>query len=189
MGQQPQIVAEFMGGHSHVRQDGQHLGVDFPVIRLTGNRRRLFKTHLLGALKKRGIYALAIFQGTKKRSICFAFSEKIVNHAIHALEQDSSLRLLGIPFSRFQVADNLALITAVGREIFIAPQVQQKISVVLENAGVGMKIIRASPDSLVFSVANKDGENAIKQIHDQVILNDSLIAPINQPVLSHQSAI
>ena len=87
------------------------------------------------------------------------------------------------------MTEDIALITAVGRDIYIAPQVLKNISVVLENAGVGMEIIRASPDSLVFSVANKDGENAIKQIHDQVILNDSLITPINQPVLNHQPAI
>ena len=141
------------------------------------------------ALSKRGISPLALFWNTRERSICFAFSEKALDHAIHALEQESSLRLPGSSFSRFQVTDNIALITAVGREIYIAPQVLQKISVVLEKAGVGMRIIRASPDSLVLSVANEDGENAIKHIHDQLILNDPLISPRTQPALKHVSAL
>jgi len=141
------------------------------------------------ALSKQGISPLAIFWGSRERSICCAFSEKSYNHAIHALEQESSLRLLGSSFSRFQVTDNIALITAVGRRIYDAPQVLQKISVVLEKAGVGMKIIRASPDSLIFSVANKDGEHAIKHIHDEVILNDPLISPITQPAPKHLTAI
>ena len=148
-----------------------------------------YRIEISKALSKRGISPLSICWGTRERSICFAFSEKILNHAIHVLEQDSSLRLLGIPFSRFQVTDNIALITAVGREIYIAPQVLQKISVVLEKAGVGMKTIRASPDSLVYSVANKDGEHAIKHIHDEVILYDPMISPLTQPVLKHLSAI
>jgi aspartokinase len=138
------------------------------------------------ALSNRGISPLAIFLDRRERTISFAFSEKILNLV---LEQDSSLRLRGIPISRFQVTDNIALITAVGREIYIAPQVLQKISVVLEKAGVGMRIIRASPDSLVFSVANEDGENAIKHIHDQLILNDPLISPRTQPALKHVSAL
>ncbi|MFC1922913.1 aspartate kinase [Chloroflexota bacterium] len=147
------------------------------------------RNEIIESFSKLDINPLAVFRDTHERSINFVFSEKSLNHAIHVLEQDSSLRLLGIPFSRFQVTDNIALITAVGREIYIAPQVLQKISVVLEKAGVGMKIIRASPDSLVFSVANKDGEHAIKHIHDKVILNDPVISPITHPVLKHLSAI
>ena len=151
---------------------------------LTTNRNEIIE-----AYTKLDIIPLAVFRNTRERSICFAFSEKILNLAIHVLEQDSSLRLLGRSFSRFQVTDNIALITAVGREIYFAPQVLQKISVVLEKIGVGMKIIRASPDSLVFSVANQDGEHAIKQIHDEVILHDPMVSPLTQPVLKHLSAI
>jgi aspartate kinase len=148
-----------------------------------------YRIEISEAFTNWGFSPLAVFWDTRERSIHFAFSEKTLNLAALAFDQDSPLRLHRRSYSRIQVTDNLVLITAVGREIYFAPQVLQKISVVLEKAGVGMNIIRTSPDSLVFSVANKDGEHAIKQIHDEVILHDPMVSPLTQPVLKHLSAI
>jgi aspartate kinase len=148
------------------------------------------KIQMLAALTKRGISPLALFWSTRERSICIAFSEKIFNLAVQAFEEDSSLRLLGITFSQLQVTEDMALITLVGREIFLIPHVLSIVSSTLEKAGVDINLIGngTSPDSLVFAVANQDGEHAIKQIHDEVILNDPMIFPLTQPVMKHLSA-
>jgi aspartate kinase len=149
------------------------------------------KIQIVAALTKQGLSPLAVFWDTRERSICIAFSENISNLAIQAFEEDSSLRLPGITFSQPQVTEDMALITLVGREIFITPQILSIVSSTLEKAGVNINLLGngTSPDSLVFSVANKDGEHAIKQIHDEVILHGPMVSPLTQPVLKHLSAI
>jgi aspartate kinase len=148
------------------------------------------KALILAALKNRGTTTLAVFQAKHDRSVSFAFSANNSNHVIQTIREDGALRSLGWNFSQPQVVENVALITLVGREIYLTPQVLSLATSTLNKAGIDIKRIGngTSPDSLVFAVANKDGEHAIKQIHDEVILNGALISPIIQPVMNHLSA-
>jgi aspartokinase len=141
-------------------------------------------------LKNRGTTTLAVFQAKHDRSVSFAFSANNSNHVIQTIREDGPLRSLGWNFSQPQVIENVALITLVGREIYLTPRVLSLATSTLNKAGIDIKRIGngTSPDSLVFAVANKDGEHAINIIHDEVILNDPLISPITQPVLKHLSA-
>jgi len=149
------------------------------------------KALIRAALKNRGTTTLAVFQAKHDRSVSFAFTANNSNHVIQTIREDGALRSLGWNFSQPQVIENVALITLVGREIYLTPQVLSLATSTLNKAGIDIKRIGngTSPDSLVFAVANKDGEYAINKIHDEVILNDPLISPIAQPVLKHLSTI
>ncbi len=149
------------------------------------------KALLRAALKNRGTTTLAVFQAKHDRSVSFAFSANNSNHAIQIIREDGALRSHGWNFSQPQVIEKVALITLVGREIYLTPQALSLATSTLSKAGIDIKRIGngTSPDSLVFAVANKDGEYAINKIHDEVILNDPLISTIPQPVLKHLSTI
>jgi aspartate kinase len=149
------------------------------------------KTRISQALTKRGISNPVVFQAKRGRSVSFVFFAKNSSPAVQAFNIDGALKSLGRKYSQPHVTDNMTLITLVGREISRFPQVLSIVSNTLEQAGVDINLIGngTSPDSLVFAVANKDGEHAIKQIHDDVILNETLISPKTQPVLGNLSAI
>ena len=158
---------------------------------IPGGNVNKIKALILAALKNRGTTTLAVFQAKHDRSVSFAFSANNSNHVIQTIREDGALRSLGWNFSQPQVIENVALITLVGREIYLTPQVLSLATSTLNKAGIDIKRIGTgtSPDSLVFAVANKDGEYAINKIHDEVILNDPLISPIAQLVLKHLSTI
>jgi aspartate kinase len=157
---------------------------------IPGGNVNKIKALIRAALKNRGTTTLAVFQAKHDRSVSFAFSANNSNHVIQTIREDGPLRSLGWNFSQPQVIENVALITLVGREIYLTPRVLSLATSTLNKAGIDIKRIGngTSPDSLVFAVANKDGEHAINIIHDEVILNDPLISPITQPVLKHLSA-
>jgi aspartate kinase len=158
---------------------------------IPGGEVNKIKALILAALKNQGTTTLAVFQAKHDRSVSFAFSANNSNHVIQTIREDGALRSLGWNFSQPQVIENVALITLVGREIYLTPQVLSLATSTLNKAGIDIKRIGngTSPDSLVFAVANKDGEHAINKIHDEVILNDPMISPITQPVLKHLPAI
>jgi aspartate kinase len=149
------------------------------------------KAHMRAALKNRGATTLAVFRAKHDRSISFAFSANNSNHEIQTIREDGALRSLGWNYSQPQGIEKVALITLVGREIYLTPQVLSLATSTLIKAGIGIKRIGngTSPDSLVFAVANMEGKKAIKQLHDEVICSDALVSPINQPVLKNLSAV
>jgi aspartate kinase len=158
---------------------------------IPGGNVNKIKALIRAALKNRGTTTLAVFQAKHDRSVSFAFSANNSNHVLQTIREDGALRSLGWNFSQPQVIEKVALITLVGREIYLTPQVLSLATSTLNKAGIDIKRIGngTSPDSLVFAVANKDGEHAINKIHEEVILNDPLISPITQPVLKHLSTI
>jgi len=141
------------------------------------------KSLILAALKNQGAPALAVFQANHDRSVSFAVSANNADRVIQTIKEFST-------FSQLRVNDNISLITLVGRDIYLSPQVLPLVSNTLEESGVEIKQIGNgnSPDSLVFAVEDQSGRRAIQQIHDHVILNGKPINPQTQPVLRHQPA-
>ena len=145
------------------------------------------KVLILASLKNQGAATLAVFRAKHDRSFSFAFSANNSNHVIQTIREDGALRSLGWNFSQPQIIEKVALITLVGRYIYLTPQFLSLATSTLNKAGIGIKRIGngTSPDSLVFAVATKEGKKAIKQIHDEAICNDALVSPITQPILKY----
>jgi aspartate kinase len=148
------------------------------------------KSRLLAALKNRGITIWAVFQTVHDRSVSFAISAGDVHRVIETIRDSSTNQLFDRSFPRPRVTGNLSLITIVGRDIYLSPQVLSKTSHTLEEAGVDIKQIgnSTSPDAIVFAVEDHYARNAIQQIHDRVILNGHSTTPQVEPVLRHQPA-
>jgi aspartate kinase len=149
------------------------------------------KSLLLAALKNRGITILAVFQSKHAQSVSFAISANNVNRAIQIIRDSWTTHSFVGPLSQPQVTGNLSLITIVGRDIYLSPQVLSKVSNTLENAGVSIKQIGngTSPDAIVVAVEDQDVRKAILQIHDRIVLNGNSTISRLKPVLSHQPAI
>jgi aspartate kinase len=141
------------------------------------------KSTLLAALKNQGTPALAVFQANHDRSVSFAIYANDADRVIQTIKEFSA-------FSQLRVNGSLSLITLVGRDIYLSPQVMPAVSNTLEKSGVAIKRIGNgnSPDSLVFAVEDQAGRKAIQQIHDHVILNGKSMVSQTQPVLRQQPA-
>jgi aspartokinase len=148
------------------------------------------KSHLLAALKNRGITIWAVFRANHDRSVSFAISAGDVHRVIETIRDSSTNQLFDRSFPRPRVTGNLSLITIVGRDIYLSPQILSKASHTLEEAGVGIKQIGNgnSPDAIVFAVEDQYARKAIQQIHDRVILNGHSPTPQVETVLRHQPA-
>lgn len=147
------------------------------------------KSQLLAALKNRGITIWAVFQA-ENRSVSFAISAGDVHRAIQTIRGSWTNQPFDRSFPQPRVTGNLSLITIVGRDIYLSPQILSKASHTLEEAGVGIKQIGngTSPDAIVFTVVEQDVRKAIQQIHDRVILNGHSTTTHVEPVLRHQPA-
>jgi aspartate kinase len=149
------------------------------------------KTLMLAVLKLHDIIPLAIFNSNHHRSISFAIPVNNMEDVVQAIRSSSIIQSFDDTFSRTQVNGDLSIITLVGRDIYLSPQVLPKVSNTLEESGVDIKHIGngTSPDSIVFAVENQSGKKAIRQIHDRIILNGNSHTPRTEPVLRHQPAV
>jgi aspartate kinase len=136
------------------------------------------KTQISAALTKWGISPLADFQTKQSRLLSFVISRDKSSRAVQVFRGNRVLKSLGRTFCHPQVTDNLSLITVVGREIQYSPVVQSIISNIMEKSGANVNQIGngASPNSLVYAVANRNGEDIMNQIHDEVLINGNLIS-------------
>lgn len=150
----------------------------------------LIKTHLLTALNKRGVPTLGVFPSKHDRSISFAIPAKSSNLAIKAIRDSWTKESFDRTFNRAEVDGDLALITIIGRDISLSPQALPKVSRTLEKAGVKIKQVGngASSDAISLTVQAQNGELAVQQIHDRIILNGNSGSCI-QPTQRHQPAI
>lgn len=149
------------------------------------------KSRLLAALKLHGIIPLAVFNSNHLCSISLAIP---VNHAEclnQAIRESWTLNTFNRTFSRVQVADDLSLITIVGRDIYLSPKILSKVAYTLEQSGVKINRIGngRSPDAIVLAVEHQNAWHAIQQIHDQIILIGNPGTQLAEPLLRHQPAI
>jgi aspartate kinase len=170
---------------SSIRQTISSVTARFDVKTITfeiraGVNIQQIKSQLVAALKNRETDIWAIFQSEQHRSVSFAVSAKNEVDAVQTAIDSGILQSYERTLPPPHVTNNLSLITLVGQDIYLSPQVQSSVFNTLDEAGVEIKQIGngTSPDSLVFAVANQQIEYAINKIHDDVILS-----PHNQPVL------
>ncbi len=149
------------------------------------------KSHLLAGLKKQGTDVWAIFHSEGYQSISIAISPEDEQITTQLIIDSGALKTSGRKLLQPQVTKNLSLITLVGRDIYLSPQVQLLVTNILDEAGIDIKQIGngTSPDAIHFTVENQVAANAIQRIHDRIILNGYSTSKRPQSSLEQQPAI
>ncbi|MFC2169895.1 aspartate kinase [Acidobacteriota bacterium] len=126
------------------------------------------------AVASQGTNVLMISQASSEQSICFVIPANDVAPVVQAIEKEMSLELARRDVDRVSSQDNVVVVTAVGAGMRGKQGVFARIFVALGKTSVNVIAIAqgSSECSISLVVAAEDADNAIRQIHSEVIIND-----------------
>jgi aspartate kinase len=125
------------------------------------------------AVAKVGTSVLMISQASSEQSICFVIPTDTTASVIHSLEQEMSLELSRRDIDRVWAQDEIVIVTAVGAGLRHTPGISARIFGALGQAGINVIAIAqgSSEYSISIVVDAQDGDVAVRQIHQEVIIN------------------
>jgi aspartate kinase len=128
------------------------------------------------AVASQGASVLMITQASSEQSISFLIPTEMVEPVISAIEEEMALELARKDIDRVWSMDDVVIVTAVGSGLRTTPGVGARIFGALAQANINVIAVAqgSSECSISLAVAAKDAGDAVRQIHDRVILD-----PIN----------
>jgi aspartokinase/homoserine dehydrogenase 1 len=125
------------------------------------------------AVASQGASVLMISQASSEQSICFVIPTETVGVVIHAIEREMALELARRDVDRVWSLDDVVIVTAVGAGMRGTPGVAARIFGALGQGNINVIAIAqgSSECSVSLVVAADAAADAVRQIHQEVILN------------------
>lgn len=125
------------------------------------------------AVAKTGASVLMISQASSEQSICFVIPTPATNEVVRSLETEMALELTRHDIDRIWAMDEIVIVTAVGAGLRHTPGISSRIFGALGNSGINVIAIAqgSSEYSISIVVSAAEGDQALRQIHEEVILN------------------
>jgi aspartate kinase len=125
------------------------------------------------AVAKTGASVLMISQASSEQSICFVIPTQAAQDVIASLEAEMTLELSRRDIDRIWGMDHIVIVTAVGAGLRHTPGISARIFGALGSAGINVIAIAqgSSEYSISIVVAADEGDLALRQIHEEVIIN------------------
>ena len=126
------------------------------------------------AVAKQGTSVLMISQSSSEQSICFVIPTKDGPGVIQSLEEELALELIRKDIDQVWSRDNMVILSVIGAGMRETPGVSAKIFGALGLADINVIAIAqgSSEYSISMVVAMDDADQAVRQIHHEVIEND-----------------
>ncbi len=124
------------------------------------------------AVASQGASLLMITQASSEQSISFLLPMETVESVLHALWEEMALELARKDIEKIWARDDVVIVTAVGAGIRETPGVGARIFGALAEAEINVIAIAqgSSECSISLTIAAKDANRAVRQIHEDVIL-------------------
>jgi aspartate kinase len=125
------------------------------------------------AVARQGASVLMISQASSEQSICFVIPTRAAHAVIQSVETEMELELTRRDIDRVWAQDDIVIVTAVGGGLRHTPGISGRIFSALGQAGINVIAIAqgSSEYSISIVVAAQDADHAVRQIHQEVILN------------------
>lgn len=125
------------------------------------------------AVASQGASMLMITQASSEQSISFLLPMETVESVLHALWEEMALELARKDIEKIWARDDVVIVTAVGAGIRETPGVGARIFGALAEAEINVIAIAqgSSECSISLTIAAKDANRAVRQIHEDVILD------------------
>jgi aspartate kinase len=125
------------------------------------------------AVARQGASVLMISQASSEQSICFVIPTKNVSGVIQSIESEMELELARRDIDRVWAQPDIVIVTAVGAGLRNTPGIAGRTFSALGKAGINVIAIAqgSSEYSISIVVAEHDADEAMRQIHQEVILN------------------
>jgi len=126
-----------------------------------------------GAVASRGASVLMISQASSEQSICFVVPEETVPAVVQAIEAEMAVELDRRDVDRVWSLDDMVIVTAVGAGLRGTPGVAARAFAALAQGNINVVAVAqgSSECSICFVVSANDAENAVRRIHNEVILD------------------
>lgn len=125
------------------------------------------------AVARQGASVLMISQASSEQSICFVIPTETVPAVVQSIESEMELELSRRDIDRVWAQPDIVIVTAVGAGLRNTPGIAGRIFSALGAAGINVIAIAqgSSEYSISIVVAAGDADRAMRQIHQEVILN------------------
>ncbi len=125
------------------------------------------------AVASQGASVLMISQASSEQSICFVIPTETVPPVIQAIEKAMALELARRDIDRVWSLDDVVIVSAVGAGIRTTPGVAARIFGALGQRDINVvAVAQGSSDcSISLVVAADDAAHAVRQIHDEAVIN------------------
>jgi aspartokinase/homoserine dehydrogenase 1 len=125
------------------------------------------------AVASQGASVLMISQASSEQSICFVIPTDHVPPVVQALEGEMAAELQRRDIDRVSSLEGMVIVTAVGAGLRGTPGVAARTFGALAQGGINViAVAQGSSDcSISLVVSADDAASAVRQIHDEVILN------------------
>ncbi len=125
------------------------------------------------AVASQGASVLMITQASSEQSISFLLPVETVESVLHALKEEMTLELARRDIEKIWARDGVVIVTAVGAGLRETPGVGARIFGALAEVGINVIAVAqgSSECSISLAIAAKDAVRAVRQIHEDVILN------------------
>ena len=129
------------------------------------------------AVASQGASVLMISQASSEQSICFVIPTRAVPPVTQAVEEALALELARRDVDRVWSLDDVVIVTAVGARMRCTPGIAARIFGALGQGDINVVAIAqgSSECSISLVVAADDATGAVRQIHNEVILNGLLV--------------
>jgi aspartate kinase len=124
------------------------------------------------AVASQGASVLMITQASSEQSISFLIPTAAVAPVVDAVEEEMARELARRDVDRVWSIDDVVIVTAVGSGLRTTPGVGARIFGALAQAGINVIAVAqgSSECSISLAVAAEDAADAVRQIHNEVIL-------------------
>ena len=125
------------------------------------------------AVARQGASVLMISQASSEQSICFVIPTQAVPAVIQSIESEMELELSRRDIDRVWAQPEIVIVTAVGAGLRHTPGIAGRIFSALGESGINVIAIAqgSSEYSISIVVAAEDADDAMRKIHQEVILN------------------
>jgi aspartokinase/homoserine dehydrogenase 1 len=125
------------------------------------------------AVASQGASVLMISQASSEQSICFVIPTDHVPAVVGAVEEEMAAELRRRDIDRISSLDEMVIVTAVGAGLRGTPGVAARTFGALAQAGINVVAVAqgSSECSISLVVRAEDAAPAVRQIHEEVILN------------------
>ena len=126
------------------------------------------------AVAQTGASVLMISQASSEQSICFVVPTSTAQEVTESLEKEMVLELSRRDIDRIHAKDEVVIVTAVGAGLRDTPGVAARIFGALGDTGINVIAIAqgSSEHSISLVVSAKDGETAMRYIHQEAIIHE-----------------
>ena len=125
------------------------------------------------AVAAQGASVLMISQSSSEQSICFVVPTETVPRVIQSIEAEMALELARKDIDRVWVEPDVVIVTAIGASMRRIPGVSARIFGALGQSNINVIAIAqgSSEYSISIVVSHDDADEALQQIHTEVIVN------------------